>query len=75
MIYMCMLYEFPTKKGLPYGLEKDLKKFARGYVEMLDMYSDELLSDCYTEEGMNEIIRLVSETLIYEIALAVYEME
>ena len=72
---MCKVYEFPTKKTLPYGMEQDLKMFARAYVEMVDMYSDELLSDCYTEEGMNEIIGLVSETLIYEIALAVYEIE
>lgn len=75
MIYMCNVYEFPTKKVLPYGLERDLKKFARAYVEMLDIYSDELLSDCATEEGMNKIMELVSETLMYELALAVYEME
>ena len=72
---MCKVYEFPTKKTLPYGMEQDLKRFARAYVEMIDIYSDELLSDCYTEEGMNEIIGLVSETLMYEIALAVYEIE
>ena len=72
---MCKVYEFPMKKALPYGMEQDLKRFARAYVEMIDIYSDELLSDCYTEEGMNEIIGLVSETLMYEIALAVYEIE
>ena len=75
MIYMCEVYEFPMKKKLPYGLERELREFARAYVEMLDSYYDEFCDDCSTEEGTNEIIKLISDTLNYEIALAIYELE
>lgn len=72
---MGVLYEFPMKKELPENLEAELRKYARDYVNMIDRYYDEICDECATEEGMNEILRLVSDTLMEEVALAVYELE
>lgn len=72
---MCTVYEFPMKKDLPEKLEEELRKFARDYVEMIDRYYDEIEDDCSTEEGMRQILGLVSDTLMSEIALAIYELE
>lgn len=72
---MCTVYEFPMKKELPEGLEEEIRKFARDYVKMIDGYYDEIDDACSTEEGMNEILGLVSDTLMGEVALAIYELD
>lgn len=72
---MCTVYEFPMKKELPENLEMELRRYARNYVEMIDRYYDEICEDCSTEEGMNEILGLVSDTLMSEVALAIYELD
>jgi hypothetical protein len=72
---MCTVYEFPMKKELPENLEEGLKRFAREYVEMINSFYGEIEDDCSTEEGMNEIMRLISDTLMSEVALAIYELD
>ena len=65
---MAKVYAFPTKRKLPAGMEKELKKVAKNYVETL--YATVILFDLESDKpSYEEIMELVAEVFsegIYE---------
>jgi hypothetical protein len=65
---MAKVYAFPTKRKLPGGIEKDLKRIAREYVEVLyaTMALYELTGDAPSTEELQKMVEGTFAKGIYE---------
>lgn len=71
---MAKVYAFPTKRKLPGGMEKELKKIAKNYVETL--YATVVLLDLETDKPTyEEVMEMVAEAFTIGIEEAIDELD
>ena len=71
---MAKVYAFPTKRKLPGGMEKELKKVAKDYVETL--YATMVLFDLETDKPTyDEVMELVAEAFTEGVYGAIEELD
>lgn len=71
---MAKVYAFPTKRELPKGMEEELKKVAKNYVEVL--YATVVLLDLEEDKPTyEEVMELVAEAFADGIYEAIDELD
>lgn len=71
---MAKVYAFPTKRKLPGGMEDELKRIAKHYVETL--YATVVLIDLETDKlTYEEVMELVAEAFADGINEAIEELD